>query len=87
MGEVGFLSQIYLNWSSITIVKDTFNSIFVFILLFLTISLIFTGNTVFAEPKISSAGFTIDQLFIGNFGSSSMASISIIGKIFTEIFV
>lgn len=49
------------------------NSIFVFILLFLTISLIFTINTVFAEPKISSAGFTIDQLFIGNFGSSSMA--------------
>jgi hypothetical protein len=49
------------------------NSIFVYILLVLTINLLFTINTVFAEPEILSSGFKVKQILIGNFGSSSMA--------------
>jgi len=49
------------------------NSIFVYILLVLTIDLLFTINTVFAEPEILSSGFKVKQILIGNFGSSSMA--------------
>ena len=49
------------------------NSIFVYILLVLTIDLLFTINNVFAEPEILSSGFKVKQILIGNFGSSSMA--------------
>lgn len=48
------------------------NSIFVYILLVITIDLLFI-NTVFAEPEILSSGFKVKQILIGNFGSSSMA--------------